>query len=604
MHQQPPKSSDSPSDRQEQEPAPSGASAPFATGPLSPAQGQGSAGGRSQKPLNQGLQGAPSLEGKSVGNYRFVKRIGGGGFGDVYRAEHVELGNPFAIKVLHKHLAKDQPFVERFRTEAMVLAGLQHENVVSVVDFGQSEEVGFYLVMEWLEGRTLHRVWRRKRNFPLSQIYALFSQLLDALDAAHKSGIVHRDMKPENLMLTRGSRGRSILKIVDFGIATMVRGKGGSLGPNPEEGLIVGTPYYMSPEQASGRHKDVDGRADIYACGVILFELLTGRRLYASKDPKEVLQHQINTQPPQLDSIPGKHPYSPMLQAVLDRALAKDLRHRYASAAEMFAEFEIAMQSEGVQPDDREIDLRQLRGVASQTSLLALAVGSESLLLDEGESLSTGAGYRGQKATASGSMEMAPVEEEAPILPSSKALWLPVVGGVGLVALLFLLLGLQPWSTKPNLSKSGLSLPPVVQAPTIERDSAPKKRPVQTPKTIKSQPDKDKPPQKSKANKRRRKRRISRRRRRRISRRRRRRISRRRRRISKGTRLFRIVTVPGVASVYVNGKYRGKTPKLLRLEYGQSFSIVLKKKGFVSQKFRWRATRNFTKRTKLIEDLF
>ncbi len=578
-----------------------------------PAVPQQSSAAQISTSINQLIQ---SLEGACVGNYRLMKRIGGGGFGDVYRAEHIELGNPFAIKVLHKHYASDPSFVERFRTEAMLLAGLQHENVVSVVDFGEHPDIGFYLVMEWLEGRTLHRVWRRKRNFPLSQIYALFSQLLDALEQAHRRGIVHRDMKPENLMLTKGSRGRTILKIVDFGIATLVRGKDQSSDSLAKEGLVVGTPYYMSPEQAAGRHHEVDGRTDIYACGVILFEILTGRRLYPTKKPKEIIHHQIHTPPPKLESIPGKL-YSPLLQAVLDRALAKAPGYRYPNAAEMFAELEFAMKAEGVEPDEEGIDSSQARNhnPASLTNLLDLAMGNEALAteaaVDEKESLSTGAGYRGQKAN---SAEIVLDDDELDELlisstSTSKSSWY-IGGGAVLAMLVLLLLGLQAWGPGPNKTNAGtntLALPPVLRPPTppeprkTDKPAQPIKSPVVRDKDDDDDDDDDKPTPRRVVRKKPRLVRKRRRRRRGVRRRRR-----RRKVVRRQVRRVRLVvtTMPPLAKVYVNKSLRGTTPTTIRLPQGKRYLIQVKLKGFVTQTFRWNGRRNLTKKIKLIEDLF
>lgn len=593
-----------------------------------------SPGSESQRPLD--TEDPLLLEGKHFGNYRLVKKIGGGGFGHVYRAEHIELGNPFAIKVLHNKLARNPSFVERFRTEAMVLAGLRHENVVDVVDFGQHTDVGFYLVMEWLEGRTLHRVWQRKRTFPLSQIYALFSQLLDALDAAHRRGIVHRDMKPENLILTKGSRGRTILKIVDFGIATLVSGQQETNG-RPSEGMIIGTPYYMSPEQAAGRHHEVDGRSDIYACGVILFELLTGRRMFASKEPKEILRHQVYTAPPRLESIPGKQVYSPLLQAVLDRALAKNKHERYATASEMFAELEFAMKSEGVEPDEEGIEANQARPASSLTSLLDMALGAESLVSDsvypeqnnpgelEKREISPVQHAEGERRSG----ELGPVEHEDAMSTSSRASWMLGLMGVGLVALILLLLGLQPWRTLSKPSNASLTLPPVMRSfsnvPVSTRTSSPATR--ETPgvgnaagvgSPTSSSPGDERaggsgqtttvnPPQENRSRPRRRDIKKRRKKRRKASRTRQRVKTNRRvaalQKTEQSQRLT-LVTQPGKAEVFVNGKYRGVTPMSLQLQQGGKFQIQVKKKGFVTQTFVWKARRPENKQIRLIEDLF
>lgn len=197
----------------------------------------------------------PSLVSRTINNYQLVRRVGGGGFGAVYEARHIALGNSFAVKILHPRLAQDVSFTTRFQAEARVLAELQHENVLQVIDFGFSEGIGFYLITEWLEGNSLFRVLRSYPKPERGWIWELFSQLLDALAYAHARGIIHRDLKPENLVLITGSRGRMVLKIVDFGIAQIVAGQGAE--EQERSKYAVGTPFYMAPEQVRGDRKSV-----------------------------------------------------------------------------------------------------------------------------------------------------------------------------------------------------------------------------------------------------------------------------------------------------------------------------------------------------------
>lgn len=278
------------------------------------------------------LKGAQNpLIDRIIDKYQLKERIGGGGFGTVYRAVHIELHNPFAIKILHPHLSEDSQMVQRFQREARLLANLRHHNIVQVIDFGHIEGLGFYLVMEWLEGHTLQWHLKHEGLPPREILVQIFDQLLDALHHAHEQGIVHRDLKPENLVLLPGKRMRRVLKILDFGIATMVTERGGSR--LTETGLAVGTPRYMAPEQAAGSIDKVDHRADIYSVGVLLSELLTGQQLYGGTT-NEVLLHQIETPAPRLSDLAPGIPFPPALEWIVQRALAKEPEKRFTSAEE------------------------------------------------------------------------------------------------------------------------------------------------------------------------------------------------------------------------------------------------------------------------------
>ena len=264
-----------------------------------------------------------------IDKYRLKAKIGGGGFGMVYKAEHVTLSNPFAIKLLHPHLIHNEMMVERFRQEAVLLATLRHENIVQVIDFGNVEGIGFFLVMEWLEGKTFQQHLKEEGPPPVETLLQLFEQLLGAIQYAHNKGIIHRDLKPENLILIPGNHGRRTLKILDFGIARMMDSH--EEKRLTETGIAVGTPRYMSPEQAAGDIHLVDHRTDLYACGVLLVELLTGKQLF-SGTTNEILIHHMDTPAPLLREIAPDHPYPLELEEVVAKALAKEREARFQSA--------------------------------------------------------------------------------------------------------------------------------------------------------------------------------------------------------------------------------------------------------------------------------
>ena len=217
-----------------------------------------------------------SLAGKVLGRrYRIVERIGEGGMGTVYAAEHVDIGRRVAIKILHAAYSNDPELVKRFRQEARAAAAIGHPNIVEVTDFGTTEDGRIYFVMEHLEGRDLAQVMSETRRLPIERSVDITLQICQALHSAHEAGIVHRDLKPENIFLvTREGRG-DFVKLLDFGVAINIETvrRGGSRLTTP--GMAMGTPEYMAPEQATGQ--SIDRRIDVYATSVMLFEMLTGR---------------------------------------------------------------------------------------------------------------------------------------------------------------------------------------------------------------------------------------------------------------------------------------------------------------------------------------
>jgi serine/threonine-protein kinase len=211
------------------------------------------------------------------GRYRILRRIGEGGMGIVYEAEHVVLEKRVALKVLRDDFSSRPEVVERFRQEAKSASRIGNEHIVDISDFGETPDGSSYFVMELLDGEDLATVLQRETTIPLARAADILLQCCKALGAAHSKGIVHRDMKPENIFLTQREGRPDFVKIVDFGIAKMsdIETKGTPGRKLTKTGMIFGTPEYMSPEQAAG--KPLDHRVDIYALGVIFFEMLTGR---------------------------------------------------------------------------------------------------------------------------------------------------------------------------------------------------------------------------------------------------------------------------------------------------------------------------------------
>ncbi|MHB1054535.1 MAG: Stk1 family PASTA domain-containing Ser/Thr kinase [Thermoleophilia bacterium] len=256
--------------------------------------------------------------------YEIIKRLGSGGMADVYLARDSHLGRDVAIKVLYKRYANDDEFVARFRQEAQSAAGLNHPHIVSIFDRGEAEG-SYYIAMEYLEGRSLKAVISEKGRLTEAETIDIAEQILQALQFAHEHHVIHRDIKPHNIVIS--DRGR--VKVTDFGIA-----RAGSASSMTETGSIIGTAQYLSPEQAKGRV--VEQGSDLYSLGVVMYEMLTGRVPFEGENPVAIALMHLSDQPvPPQALVPE---LSENLNAVVMRALAKDPRDRYASAEEFLAD--------------------------------------------------------------------------------------------------------------------------------------------------------------------------------------------------------------------------------------------------------------------------
>ncbi len=267
--------------------------------------------------------------GQTIGNYLVTQKLGEGGMGAVYLAEHPHIGKKVALKVLHAEFASNEDVVLRFFHEAKAVNDIQHPNIVDVIDYGvlqhgtRNGDRLVYFIMEYLAGGTLSQLIRNESPLPPERTFAIALQVADALAASHRCNIVHRDLKPDNIILGQRGRERDFVKLLDFGIAKLTGDQPGSR--RTRAGIVMGTPAYMSPEQCDGRGA-VDHRTDIYALGIVLYEMLTGRVPFLGEGYGEILVQHL-TQPPARISQFRMLP--PHVEAVVLKALEKRPDMRY-----------------------------------------------------------------------------------------------------------------------------------------------------------------------------------------------------------------------------------------------------------------------------------
>jgi serine/threonine-protein kinase len=274
--------------------------------------------------------GTDDLIGSVVADrYHIMEKLGEGGMGTVYLGEHVKMGRKSAIKVMSKSMANDADAIARFNREAANASRINHPNVCAIYDFGETADGLIYLAMEFIPGESLTQLLDREGALPPGRAARIITQVADALAAAHELGLVHRDLKPDNVMVTTGRDGDDVVKVVDFGIAK-------AMGSDESQqvtrtGLVVGTPEYMSPEQLSG--DQLDGRSDLYSLALVLYRTLTDKLPFQADTAQEVMIKRLTDEPlPLNEAVPGAH-FPPKLQEVIDWGLQRMPGERCDNAA-------------------------------------------------------------------------------------------------------------------------------------------------------------------------------------------------------------------------------------------------------------------------------
>jgi serine/threonine protein kinase len=380
---------------------------------------------------------ASPQQGVTLGEYRIIEQIGMGGMATVYKAYQPGMDRMVALKVLPQQYSKDKKFIERFEREARTIARLEHRNILPVYGYGQDQGVT-YMAMRYLEGGTLRDVLDQGR-LTLGDIVSVIEQVCAGLDYAHRQGVVHRDVKPSNVMVDD----EGWAYVTDFGIARVLDASSELTG-----GGAIGTPAYMAPEQSMG--KKVDHRADIYAMGIILYELVVGRVPYQAETPMAVALAHVHSPLPLPRSIDPRVPEA--VEKVILKALAKEPEHRYDSANQLAADFKAAVAQSSVD--------------STSTRLKALAQEAHASQIHEAVTVDTPASLFGGLAAA----RPAAATSRARRMPG----WLLPAVGVALVVVIgiavVLLLGLNQLNnvnadTTPSVTPS---ITPLVSEPSTE----------------------------------------------------------------------------------------------------------------------------------------
>jgi serine/threonine protein kinase len=269
--------------------------------------------------------------GQTVGNYNITAKLGEGGMGTVFLAQHPVIGSKVALKAIHPEYARSPEVVSRFVNEARAVNQIGHDHIIDIHDFGTTPSGDFYFIMEYLNGEMLSDQRGRQVVFPPARALNIVAQVADALAASHERGVIHRDLKPDNIFLITRDANPDFVKVLDFGLAKLTTASGTVPTYTTDAGIVMGTPYYMSPEQCEGR-AELDHRSDVYSLGVILFEMLTGQVPFAGEGYGEVMTKHISLPPPAARKFVPDLPIA--LDAILSRALAKDPDARFQTMAE------------------------------------------------------------------------------------------------------------------------------------------------------------------------------------------------------------------------------------------------------------------------------
>ncbi|MEO5813690.1 MAG: serine/threonine-protein kinase [Gemmatimonadaceae bacterium] len=307
--------------------------------------------------------GSTDLVGSIIAErYHVIKKLGEGGMGQVYLAEHVKMGRKSAVKVMNPGMVNDADAISRFNREAANASRINHPNVAGIYDFGETSEGLIYLAMEFIEGESLTSLVEKSGALPPIRAARITQQAAAGLQVAHDMGIVHRDLKPDNIMIAKNRDGTDLVKVVDFGIA---KAAGAENQKVTKTGLVVGTPEYMSPEQLSG--DKLDGKSDVYSLALVAFNMFTGKLPFPSETAQESMIMRLTDEPKSLREMNPKVIWPPAIESVMKRALQRKSAERYTSASDFGNALIAAVES---MPKQQQADATMVMGAAAATAMM------------------------------------------------------------------------------------------------------------------------------------------------------------------------------------------------------------------------------------------
>jgi serine/threonine-protein kinase len=394
--------------------------------------------------------------GTMVGEYRVDAKIGEGGFGAVYRATHPLIGKSAAVKVLGRQFSSDPQMVSRFISEARAVNQIRHRNIIDIFSFGALPDGRQYYVMELLDGVPFDRYLRKHGRLSIAQALPILRGIARALDAAHQKGIVHRDLKPENVFLVESDEGPPTAKLLDFGIAKLMREGDETKQHKTRSGMAMGTAYYMSPEQCHGRN--VDARTDVYAFGCMVFEVLTGKVPFDGESQMAVLVKHISVPAPRPTEVAPD--LSPALDAPVLAMLAKDPAHRPASIGNALDALAEAAGAPRAPSSNARAVMQASMPPASDALAATVALGASPAVTDSGVAASQPGGGRMATNLASST--------ELPGVPGPRRTGLFAFAAIGFLVLVGGAFGaVRLLRGAPQSSGSGGAVAGVTQAPTL-----------------------------------------------------------------------------------------------------------------------------------------
>ncbi len=380
--------------------------------------------------------------------YHILKKLGEGGMGTVYLAEHVKMGRKSALKVMNPGMNTDPDAIARFNREASNASRLSHPNICGIYDFGETPDGLIYLAMEFIEGTSLTSLVEKGGSLPAPRAASIVHQTADALQVAHDAGIVHRDLKPDNIMVAKNRDGSDLVKVVDFGIA---KASSSDAQKVTKTGMVVGTPEYMSPEQLAG--DKLDGRSDIYSLALVAFNCLTGALPFAAETQQEAMIMRLTDRPRTLAEVAPEKPWPEALQTTLDKALARDTADRYSSAAQFGRDFAAAI-----------ADMPLTQAIDAKTSVIGAVNAGGATAKVQVPSTRVAAGRPSEKTAQMeappGAKKAAPARaaESAPEKKSVVPLAIGGVGGLALVGFAAVKFGLLGGAAPAAPTDSGSTL--------------------------------------------------------------------------------------------------------------------------------------------------